>query len=123
MEREPNKSGAVVVGFLDLGTNSIRLMIVRINPNLSYTVLSRQKEVVRLGEGEFIDQILQPEAMQRAANICRQFADLARSRQAQEIIAVATSATREASNQAEFVQLIKDAAGINLRVVLGKEEA
>lgn len=123
MEIERKISEPVVVAFLDLGTNSIRLLVVRVNPNLSFSVISRQKEVVRLGEGEFIEQTLQPEAMQRAAQICRQFADLARSRQAQEIIAVATSATREAANQAEFVQLIKDEAGFDLRVVSGKEEA
>jgi exopolyphosphatase/guanosine-5'-triphosphate,3'-diphosphate pyrophosphatase len=116
-------SKPAVVAFLDLGTNSIRLLLVRVNPDLSYTVLTRQKEVVRLGEGEFIDQTLQPEAMQRATQICRQFADLARTRQAQEIIAIATSATREAANQAEFVQLIKDEAGLELHVVSGKEEA
>src|SRR5512133_3495044 len=123
MEQEAIIAEPRVVAFLDLGTNSIRLLLVRINPNLSYTVLSRQKEVVRLGEGEFIDQELQPEAMQRAALICRQFADLARSRQADELIAVATSATREATNQAEFVQLLKEEAGLDVHVVSGKEEA
>ncbi len=123
MEQEGNLKAPAVVGFLDLGTNSIRLMLARVNPNLSYTILTRQKEVVRLGEGEFIDQTLQPEAMQRAAQICRQFAELARSRQAQEVIAVATSATREAANQAEFLQLLKDEAGLDVHVVSGKEEA
>ncbi len=123
MEQEPKLDAPKVVAFLDLGTNSIRLLLVRVNPNLSYSVLSRQKEVVRLGEGEFIDQALQPEAMQRAAHICRQFAELARSRQAQEIIAVATSATREATNQNEFVQLLKEQAGLDVHVVSGKEEA
>jgi exopolyphosphatase / guanosine-5'-triphosphate,3'-diphosphate pyrophosphatase len=117
------KSLPKVVAFLDLGTNSIRLLLVRINPDLSFTVISRQKEVARLGEGEFVEQALQMEAMQRAAQICRQFAELARSRHAQEIIAVATSATREAANQAEFVQLVKETAGFDLHVVSGKEEA
>ena len=120
MEQENNSN---VVAFLDLGTNSIRLLLARVNQDLSYTVISRQKEVVRLGEGEFIDQELQPEAMQRAATVCRQFAELARSRQASEIIAIATSATREATNQADFVELLKEQAGLDLRVVSGKEEA
>ena len=94
MDQRPQLTVPTVVAFLDIGTNSIRLLLTRVNPNGSYTVMSRQKEVVKLGEGEFIDQALHPEAMQRAATICRQFAELARSRQAQEIIAVATSATR-----------------------------
>jgi exopolyphosphatase/guanosine-5'-triphosphate,3'-diphosphate pyrophosphatase len=112
-----------VVAFLDIGTNSVRLLLVRLNANLSYTVLTKQKEVVRLGEGEFIDQTLQPEAIQRTVQVCSQFAGLARSRQAEEIIAVATSATREANNQAEFVNRMKEEAGLDVHVVSGKEEA
>ena len=42
-----------VVAFIDLGTNSARLLVVRLNQNHSYVILTRQKEVVRLGEGEF----------------------------------------------------------------------
>ena len=82
-----------LVGFLDVGTNSVRLLLVRINPNHSYATLTRQKEVVRLGEGEFVDQVLQPEAMDRAALVCRKFAELSRSYGAEKIIAVTTSAT------------------------------
>lgn len=112
-----------VVGFIDIGTNSIRLLLVRINPNKTYHILTAQKEVVRLGEGEFIEQTLQPEAMQRAITVCRTFAEVARQRQAEEIIAVATSATREASNKSEFIQRLKDEAGLDVRAVSGLEEA
>ncbi|NLW74838.1 MAG: hypothetical protein GXY18_00180, partial [Methanomicrobiales archaeon] len=42
-----------VVGFIDLGTNSVRLLVVRLNTNGSYTLLTQQKEVIRLGEGEY----------------------------------------------------------------------
>jgi len=42
-----------VVAFIDIGTNSVRLLVVRFNPNHSYTILTRQKQQVRLGEGEF----------------------------------------------------------------------
>jgi hypothetical protein len=52
-----------VVGFIDIGTNSIRLLLVRINPNQSYSTLSVQKETIRLGEGEFADGYLRPEAI------------------------------------------------------------
>ncbi len=112
-----------VVGFIDIGTNSIRLLLVRINPNKTYHILTAQKEVVRLGEGEFIEQTLQPEAMQRAITVCRTFAEVARQRRAAEIIAVATSATREASNKSEFIQRLKDDAGLDVRAVSGLEEA
>ena len=47
-----------VVGFVDIGTNAVRLLVVRINPNFSYTIVSQEKEVIRLGEEEFKDSIL-----------------------------------------------------------------
>ena len=68
-----------IAAFMDIGTNSVRLLIVRIEPNHAYRILTDQKEVVRLGEGEFVEQRLQPKAMQRAALICSKFAHLARS--------------------------------------------
>ncbi len=112
-----------VVAFLDLGTNSVRLLIVRINVNHSYTIISRQKEMVRLGAGEFLDQELKPDAVERTVRVCRDFAELARAHGAEEIISVATSATREAANQAEFVRRLRREAGLRLRVISGKEEA
>src|SRR6516164_10926200 len=107
-EIRPNGASAPpaeqIVGFIDLGTNSVRLLLVRLNPNHSYTVLSEQKETVRLGEGEFRRSLLQPPAMRRAGLVCARFAEIARSRGASEVIAVATSATREAENRAAFVR-------------------
>ncbi len=112
-----------VVAFMDIGTNSLRLLLVRINSNFTHTILTNQKEVVRLGENEFIEDRLQPEAMKRAALVCRKFAELARSQGANEIVAVATSATRDAENQKEFLELLKREAGIEVHVISGREEA
>lgn len=118
-----NGAGDHVVGFVDLGTNSVRLLLVRINANHSYTVLSEQKETVRLGEGEFRRNTLQPEAMRRAGLVCTRFAEIARSRGATQVLAVATSATREAENRAAFLRHLRRLAGIEVRVISGKEEA
>ncbi len=112
-----------VVSFMDIGTNSVRLLLVRINPNHSYATLTQQKEVVRLGEGEFVDQYLQPEAMDRAVLVCHQFAELSRSYGAEEIIAITTSAAREAKNQAGFLRRLRHEADLDVRVISGKEEA
>lgn len=112
-----------VVGFIDLGTNSVRLLVVAVNANASYTVLRRDKEVVRLGEGEFNSQRLQPEAMERAALVCAKFRQLAESCGATEVHAVATAASREAKNKAVFLGRLKRIAKLDARVVSGKEEA
>jgi exopolyphosphatase / guanosine-5'-triphosphate,3'-diphosphate pyrophosphatase len=112
-----------VVSFIDIGTNSVRLLVVRFNPNRSFTVLSRQKQQVRLGEGEFEDESILPEAMDRAVMVCRKFTDLARTFSTEEFVAVATSAVREASNQLEFLTRVRHEALLDVRVISGREEA
>ena len=114
---------ARVVAFIDIGTNSVRLLVVRIHPNHSYTVLTQLKHTVRLGEGEFDDRRLQPSAIDRAVLVCQQFATLARTAEAEEIIAVATAATREAKNQRDFLRRLRYEAQLDVRVVSGLEEA
>jgi len=112
-----------VVTFIDLGTNSFRMLIVRLNPNHSYTILSRQKQQVRLGEGEFEAEEITSAAMDRAVIVAKMFMDLARTFHAEEFVAVATSATREASNQNELLHRIRQEAGLDIRVISGREEA
>jgi exopolyphosphatase/guanosine-5'-triphosphate,3'-diphosphate pyrophosphatase len=116
-------SEAQVVAFIDLGTNSVRLMLARVNPDHSYEVLSQQKETVRLGEGAFLDNQLQPGAMGRAIQVCKQFAEMARANGACEIIAVATAAVREAENQADLIDYLREEAELDVRVISGREEA
>ena len=111
------------VAFMDIGTNSIRLLLVRLHPNHSYTILTQLKQIVRLGEGEFTHRYLQPQAMARAVLVAKQFAGLARAHGADEIIAVATAATREADNQDAFITRLQDEAQLDVRVVSGPEEA
>ncbi|MDD1677158.1 MAG: Ppx/GppA family phosphatase [Methanomicrobiales archaeon] len=113
-----------VVGFIDIGTNSVRILVVRIEKGVSYSVLTRQKEVVRLGEGEFRgESYLTTDAMDRATIVVRRFAELARSFGAEEIVAVATSATREAKNQGDFIAQLRGQTGIDVHVISGREEA
>jgi exopolyphosphatase/guanosine-5'-triphosphate,3'-diphosphate pyrophosphatase len=115
---------AETVAYIDVGTNSARLMVVRFEPGHSWTVLSMQKETVRLGEGEFGEiRLLQPAAMERAATVCARFADLARTHGANRFVTVATAATREARNAADFIHLLRETAGLEAHVVSGKEEA
>ena len=111
------------VAFMDIGTNSIRLLVVRIHPNHSSTVLTQLKQMVRLGEGEFAEQLLQPAAIDRAVLVSQQFAALARTYGVDDIIAVATAATREAVNQRAFVRRLRQEAELDVRVVSGLEEA
>ncbi len=113
-----------VLACFDIGTNSVRLLVVRVDEGGTWSTLTAQKEPVRLGEGEFGGRsALTLEAMDRGVLVCRTFADLARSHGAMRSVAVATSATREATNQAAFVRRLRDEAGLDVHVVSGKEEA
>jgi exopolyphosphatase / guanosine-5'-triphosphate,3'-diphosphate pyrophosphatase len=123
MEAPRGDSSGSVAAFLDVGTYSIRLLLVRFNPNQSYTVLSELKEPVRLGGGEFMSYALEAPAMDRAVLVCSRFAAMARNNGASDMVAVATSATREAENQAEFLRRLRDEAGLDVRVISGREEA
>lgn len=111
------------VAFIDIGTNSIRFLLARFHPNLTHSIISVQKETVRLGENEFTDDMLRPAAMERALQVCKQFTTMARKNEADEIIAVATSATREARNKDEFIKLLRKQAKLNVHPISGFEEA
>jgi exopolyphosphatase/guanosine-5'-triphosphate,3'-diphosphate pyrophosphatase len=112
-----------ITAFIDIGTNSVRLLIVRLNANRSFNVLRQEKEVVRLGEGEFKQSMLTSAAIERTVTVCSKFADLSRNLGADEIVAVATSATREARNQQELLDRIRSRALLDVSVISGKEEA
>jgi len=117
------KTAERVVGFVDIGTNAVRLLVVRINPNFSYTIVSQEKEVIRLGEQEFKDNVLRSGAMDRAIFVCGKFVDLAKTYGATDIIAVGTSAIREAENRDQFLKRLHNETGLKVKVISGDEEA
>ena len=112
-----------IVGFIDIGTNSVRLLAARIHGDGTSRILSRQKQAVRLGQGTLDGGVLPEEAIDRTILACGRFAALARSFGADEIVAVATSAAREAPNRAELLARLRREAGIDVRVISGPEEA
>jgi exopolyphosphatase/guanosine-5'-triphosphate,3'-diphosphate pyrophosphatase len=108
---------------IDIGTNSIRLEAVRVEEDHSLTTLTQQKQTVRLGEGEFANGQMTAAAIERGALVCARFADVARGFGAEEIVAVATSAVREAENRDEFIERVQEEADLEVRVISGPEEA
>jgi exopolyphosphatase/guanosine-5'-triphosphate,3'-diphosphate pyrophosphatase len=122
---------------MDIGTNSIRLAVVEVRSGFNWNVLTLQKQVVRLGEGEFDDNnsrgphsrrsegghYLTHDAIARGALVCARFAEVARGYGAEQIVALATAAVREAINQEEFVDKVRELADLDVRVISGQEEA
>jgi len=108
---------------IDIGTNSVHMIVVQVRPDLSFEVIDREKEMVRLGAGGLDGRRLTDAAMTAALEALAKFRRLADSHGVDEIIAVATSATREAENGGEFLATIASRTGIEARVVSGPEEA
>jgi len=111
------------IAAIDIGTNSVHMLVVRVRPDLSFEVIDREKAMVRLGAGGLDGRALTPEAMSAALQALSKFKRLAESHQVDEILAAATSATREAENGGEFLAQIERHTGIRPRVISGTEEA
>jgi exopolyphosphatase / guanosine-5'-triphosphate,3'-diphosphate pyrophosphatase len=99
------------------------MIVVQIRPDLSFEVIDREKEMVRLGAGGLDGRALTSEAMHAALQVLSKFRRLAESHNVEQVIAVATSATREAENGGEFLQAVTHETGIRPQVISGTEEA
>src|SRR3954463_4286625 len=111
------------IAAIDIGTNSIHMIVVQVRPDLSFEVIDREKEMVRLGAGGLDGRGLRPKARPAAPQVLAKFRRLAESHRVDEVIAVATSATREAENGGEFLKAVTEHTGIRPRVISGTEEA
>ncbi len=107
---------------IDVGTNSFHLVVVGLLGGNKFSVITKEKVMVRLGEGPSQIKLLSDEAMARGMEAMRLFALIA-ERTASPVRAVATSAVREASNRDEFIRRVREETGIEIEVVSGFEEA
>ena len=113
-----------VISAIDIGTNSIHMVIVKIDPSLpAFNIVAREKDTVRLGDRDPETGDLKPEAMERAMAALQRGQELARSFQVEEIVAVATSAVREAPNGREFMKTVRENLGLTINLISGQEEA
>jgi exopolyphosphatase/guanosine-5'-triphosphate,3'-diphosphate pyrophosphatase len=112
------------VAAVDCGTNSLRLLLADVDPDRAeLTDVARRMEIVRLGQGVDKTGRLAPEALARTIAVLRDYADIIAGSGAQAVRMVATSATRDADNAAEFVRLVKEVLGVAPEVLTGAEEA
>ena len=112
------------VAAIDCGTNSLRLLLADVDPGRAeLTDLTRRMEIVRLGQGVDKTGRLAPEALARTIAVLRDYADVIASSGAQAVRMVATSATRDASNAADFTGMVKEVLGVAPEVLSGDEEA
>ncbi|MFN6564075.1 MAG: HD domain-containing protein [Nostoc sp. ChiSLP01] len=113
-----------IIAAIDLGTNSLHMVVVRIDPTLpAFSIIAREKETVRLGDRNLATGELKPEIIRKAIAALRRFQEVAKTMNAETIIAVATSAVREAPNGKDFLQTIEAELGLSVDLISGQEEA
>jgi exopolyphosphatase / guanosine-5'-triphosphate,3'-diphosphate pyrophosphatase len=112
------------VAAVDCGTNSLRLLVADVDVGRAVvTDVARRMEIVRLGQGVDDSGQLAPEALDRTIGVLRDYAGIIAGAAAHAVRIVATSATRDASNAAEFSRRVKEVLGIAPEVLTGGEEA
>ena len=110
------------VAAIDCGTNSLRLLIADIDGN-NFREIHREMQIVRLGQGVDKNKAFAPAAIERTLEGTRGFANAIRSRGVERIRFCATSATRDATNRALFIDGVQEILGVKPEVIPGSEEA
>ncbi|HEY8546205.1 MAG TPA: Ppx/GppA phosphatase family protein [Acidimicrobiales bacterium] len=113
-----------VLAAVDLGTNSIHLVVARVEGS-RFEVIEREREMVRLGTPSASDdemRRLDAAAVDRAVDALKRFRQLA-SVSTDRLRIVATSAVREAENRGELLARVRDEVGVEVEVISGFEEA
>jgi exopolyphosphatase/guanosine-5'-triphosphate,3'-diphosphate pyrophosphatase len=107
---------------IDIGSNSLHLVIVDADSAGAFQIVGREKEMVRLGDG-LAQGCLSADAMERALVTLRRYKQLAEAHQVERVLAVATSAVRGASNGRAFLSTVGEELGFCPRAITGEEEA
>ena len=108
---------------IDIGTNTILLLIAELETDGSFQVLDDRAEITRLGAGVDRARQIGPEGERRSLEVLKSYLETCRSLGVDEIAAVGTSALRDARNTGVFKTRLKRELGLDLRVLSGEEEA
>jgi len=111
------------VSVIDLGFNSVKLVNYHVNEDNSYEAYEQKRMNVRLGEGLDFTGHLNDKSIQRTINSLKFFRDIINFQSIKDVLPIATSVVREASNQKDFLKEIYEETGFRFRVLSGKEEA
>ena len=110
------------IAAIDIGSNSIKLVVVDAAASDSFAVLAREKDMVRLGHDTLRQGRLSPSAIDLAVECITRFRSIAEARGAERIVAVATASVREANNSAQFIKEVQRKAGVAVEILSPIEE-
>jgi exopolyphosphatase/guanosine-5'-triphosphate,3'-diphosphate pyrophosphatase len=111
------------IAAVDVGSNSIHMVVAQVEADGRFRVLDRAKDMVRLGRRTLNSGRLSPQAMDAGVRTLAAFRTLAERQGVTRITAVATSAVREAANGGDFIKKVEDDVGLRVKVIPGREEA
>ncbi len=111
------------IAIIDLGSNSVRMLLMKVFEDGSYKLLDEVKDMVRLSQNMGDEKTLKPLPIKRTMNTLQLFLKLIKVHQVDHIIPVATAAVRIAANQKEFLEKVALETGFQFRVITGEEEA
>jgi exopolyphosphatase/guanosine-5'-triphosphate,3'-diphosphate pyrophosphatase len=111
------------IAAIDIGSNSIHLVIVRAVRGQHLEIIDREKEMIRLGSVTLREHRLAPEAINRAITTLARFKKMAEANKVDLIITTATAAVRESHNADEFINQVREEVGLDVRLLPGIEEA
>ena len=112
------------VSVIDIGSNSVRMVIYEKTSRYAFHLLHEEKSKVRISENAYKhDGALQEIPMQRTFDALKDFLDITQSFKARKTLCVATSALRDAPNKNEFIQKVRQELKLNIKVISGEKEA
>ena len=113
----------VNVATVDIGTNTVLLLIAEIDPSGHITPLAYEQRIPRLGKGVDVHRELQQESMQRVIHVLLEYRQIMSGYNLDVVVVFGTSAVRDAVNKSQFADLIVRNVGFELEILSGDEEA
>jgi exopolyphosphatase/guanosine-5'-triphosphate,3'-diphosphate pyrophosphatase len=111
------------VSVIDIGTNTVLLLVARFDPSGNITPLVYDQRVPRLGKGVDAQGNLQHESMERVLIVLQEYKTILSRFELAALVVCGTSAVRDAHNREDFARLLRDRVGFELEIVNGPDEA
>lgn len=117
-----NEVPAQAVAAIDIGSNSIRMVVAQVFADGTFEILDRLQQALHLGQETFRKGRLSAQTMRAAILVLRNYQEVLRTYDVQQVRAVATSAVRESSNADNFLDRIFVATGLDVQAISAPEE-
>lgn len=111
------------IAIIDIGSNSMRVVIYELSKNTSFKIIDEEKRMVRLGQYIDKDDYLSEEGINKLIISLEFFKVICRNNDVEEYIVVATEAIRRSKNQKTILGIVKEKIGLDIRILSGEEES